>query len=242
MAATIGRDGRSTVVSHRAAARLHGLDGVDGPWLELTVERTVNFQPPGFVVHRTPTIEVDDVTFVDGIRTTNLARTLADLGAVVDDQVVWKAADHALRRGLPYRALVAVLDRVHRPGPSGTHSLRRVLARHDDLGRTDSWFESLVLDQLRRHPGIPDDLVPQYPLRDGGGRLVAVFDAAIPSRRVAIEAHSKRFHDGARMGVLDADRQYRVELLGWRVVFVRFDEARRRTVGDKVARYLASTH
>jgi hypothetical protein len=238
-AVTLARDGRSVVVSHRAAARLHGLDGVHGAWKEITIDMNTRFRPAGFVVHRTDTLVPDDVVHLDGIRVTSVARTLADLGAVVDDDTVWKAVDHALRLGVRARWLTEVLRRVERPGPSGTGSLRRVLERQRDLGRTDSWFETLVLDQLRRHPAIPD-VVPQYPLHRDDGSLVAVVDAAIPSARVAVEAHSRRFHDGHRAGVLDAERQYRIELLGWRVVFVTFDDARARRVGEKVARYLAS--
>ena len=44
------------------------------------------------IVHCTTDLEPDDVVEIDGIRTTNLARTLADLGSVADADLVARRA------------------------------------------------------------------------------------------------------------------------------------------------------
>jgi hypothetical protein len=235
--ASLSTDATRLVVSHRAAAVLHGLDGIEGPWREVTVRRGSRVAIGHVVVHWTDSLDPADVAFVDGIRCTTLSRTLCDLGAVVSDETVSRALDDAVRRGVGLDGIRTVLDRVDRPGPSGTASLRRVLDRHDGLA-TDSWFERLVLDVLRAAPGLPA-VVPQYRVRDGSGRVVAVVDLAFPEHRVAIEAHSKRWHFGERKNVLDADRDLALQALDWAVGYVRHDEARRRAVViDKARRLL----
>ena len=58
----------------------------------------------------------------------NLARTLCDLGAVVPLHRVEGALDDALRWNVSERWILETLDRVDRPGPSWTATLRRILA------------------------------------------------------------------------------------------------------------------
>jgi very-short-patch-repair endonuclease len=235
--ATFALGGRG-VVSHRAAAALHGLDGVPGGALEITTPRHTRPRLDGFVVHSTDTLERVDVLVLDGIRVTSVARTLADLGAVCPQDVVWQAADDAVRRGASRRWLEQVLARVDRPGPSGTGALRRVLEAHRRLGDTDSFFETRLLGQLESAGLV--GAVPQYPVRTRAGRLVAVVDIALPAARVAVEAHSKRFHFGDRRSVRDADRDHRLQMLRWDVVYVLHDEVDRGVGGRKVARFVTA--
>lgn len=233
--ATFTARGR-VVMSHRTAAALHGLDGCSGPLLEATTHRGGRPRLPGFTLHTTNSLTARDVVVLDGIRTTSVARTLADLGAVADATTVWRAADDALRRGANRRWVEEVLGRADRPGRTGTAVLREVLASHRRLGETDSHFETRLLEQLTR-PDLPRP-VPQYPVRSAAGRLLAVLDVAFPTLQVGVEAHSKRFHFGERMNVRDADREYEVAKEGWGLVFVRHDEVDRAVAGDKVAAYV----
>src|SRR5262245_42440314 len=74
--------GGAAVASHRAAARLHALDGFahDGmAVVEASVDRGHRLQLDGIVAHHVTPLEPVDVTTVDGIPCTTLARTLADL-------------------------------------------------------------------------------------------------------------------------------------------------------------------
>jgi hypothetical protein len=222
MAASLSHGGDLVVVSHRAGVCLQGIDGVEGPWLEASLQRDRHAQLDGFRLHRTDTLEAADVTFVDGIRCTSVARTLCDLGAVVDDDTVAQALDDALRRGYRRRWIEQTLDRVERPGPSGTASLRRVLGRVD--GSTDSWFETKVLTQLRSLPGA-GPIVPQLEVRFADGRLLACLDAGLPEWKIGVESHSKRWHFGDRKNVLDADRDNELTVLGWETIYIRRKQA-----------------
>ena len=56
-----------------------------------------------FRVHRVAELDDRDVTIVDGIPTTNVARTLCDLGEPWCDDFVEQALDDALRRGFSQR-------------------------------------------------------------------------------------------------------------------------------------------
>ncbi len=233
-AASLSHGSDTVVVSHRAAVALHGLDGIHEPFLEVTVARDRTVRLPGFRIHRSLVLDPADVTFVDGIRVTSIARTVADLGAVATDELVAQVLDDALRRGVRRRWIEQTLQRIDRPGPSGTSSLRRVLARYRDLGRTDSWFETLVLERLVR--GGIAGVVAQYPVRSAAGKLLAVLDAAVPEVKLGIEAHSKRFHFGERKNTVDADRDFELAVEGWELMYVRFDEARSGAVVDRVRR------
>jgi hypothetical protein len=232
MALTLTGDGSVVVASHRSAALLHGLDGFTDDGLEVTAARGRFRAAEGVRVHVTDTLRADDVVVIDGIRTTGLARTVCDLGAVVSDDAVLRAADDVARR-TSRRWLDATLSAVGRPGPTGTGPMRWALASGTAVGTVESWFERLVVEQLRA-AGL--EVVPQFVLRDDGGRFVARFDAAVPAARVAVEAHSRRWHFGAAANVRDADRDARASALDWVVVYVRFDETR--TPGAVVGKVL----
>lgn len=56
--------------------------------------------PEGVVVHRVPALHPDDVTTVDGIPVTTVARTLIDLAEVLDETELREAFATARARGL----------------------------------------------------------------------------------------------------------------------------------------------
>jgi hypothetical protein len=203
--------------SHRAAARLHQMDGPWGDLIELTVVRNRRVSSE-WVVHRVGTLNKDDLITADGIQVTTLARTLCDLGAVVDDDVVEQALDDVLRRGVSQRWIERTLDRVDRPGPSGTAALRRVLRRADRSGPIpDSMFERLM-ERACVEAGLPQP-ERQIPVRDSSGAVVAVIDAGWPSRLVGSEAQSERWHGGPRGAQRDLDRHNLLTAMGWRMLY-----------------------
>ena len=214
------------LISHRAAARLHGLDGFDTDVVELTVADSRHRHSGGFVLHRSSVLTSADCTVKAGISVTSLARTLVDLGAVVSDDKVEQALDDAVRRGCSLRWVTETLDRIDRPGPSGCSSLRRVLARPDRLGPIpDSTFERLMersvtacgLPQPERQFCVYDAVGPD---NSGRGKLVAQLDAAWPEARLGVEAHSARWHDGNRRGRADQRRDNRLAGLGWELLYL----------------------
>jgi len=185
------------LISHRAAARLHGLDGFHGSesgsrgalgggsrvgsgggsagiesgeagLVELTVPDSRSRAIGDFLIHRTCVLAPEDCTVKAGIAVTSIARTLVDLGAVVSDDRVEQALDDAIRRGYSLRWITETLDRVDRPGPSGCASLRRVLARPDRQGPIpDSMFER-SMERMAVAGGMPQP-ERQFRVYDGLG-------------------------------------------------------------------------
>jgi len=217
--------GGGTVASHRSAALLHGLDGIDSAPVEVTVKRGRFPVLEGVVVHRASPLDPRDVVSVRDIPTTTVARTLCDLGAVLRDDDVERCLDGALRAGLSERWIRQTLDRVRRPGPSGTTTLQRILADPRRTGGVPAnWFERLV----RRAVDAPDlpPIVLQHEV-EAGGRVVARFDAALPEWKIGLEAHSREWHDRPGRVWRDLERDNELKALGWGVIYVTWALAQR---------------
>lgn len=228
MTATLAAGGHA-VVSHRAAARLHGVDGFESdPTLEISVTRAHRWRHRGDVIaHHIGALDKADVFTIDGIACTGLARTLADLGSVVDPPLlVRRALTDARRRGTSLQWVQATAERLHRPGQRGTGMLLGQLAAIPFEGRVPaSWFEEL----LARCLADPELLhvVPQYEIRDEGGRLVAITDIGIPAVRLGLEGHSRQFHFGPDAEPLDEDRDVRAATCGWELLYLGWYATRR---------------
>jgi hypothetical protein len=232
MAATLAAGGHGAA-SHRAAARLHGLDGfTTSSTIEVSVDRTHRWSPSRLgvlraVPHHIVALEACDVIDVGGIPTTNLARTLADLGSVVRDRrLVGRALTDARRRGVSLDWLRATAERLHRPGQRGTGVLLRHLDAIPFEGRVpDSWFEELVALCLA-DARLPE-VLPQYEILDANGRFVARVDLGFPSVKLGLEAHSRRFHFGPQLEPLDEQRDLRAAACGWELLYVGWYSAKK---------------
>ena len=213
--------GERSVASHRSAARLHALDGWESsPTIEVSTDREHRWQfDNGVVAHHVTPFASIDLTEIDGIAVTTLARTLADLGSVVPTDEVERAVTSARRRGCSIAWLRRTADRLDRPGQSGTARLLRVLDAIPFEGRVpESWFET-ILARCLDHPRLPQ-VIPQYVIRDREGAFIGRVDLAFPHVRLAIEAHSKQFHFGPQPEAADADRDLRLAAAGWEVLYL----------------------
>jgi hypothetical protein len=222
--------GGHAIASHRAAAHLHRLDGFDiVPAPEVSVGDVHRLRLPrelGTISHHVCSLPRTDIVTVDGIPTTGLARTLADLGSVVDHQLVRRALTDARRRQTSLRWIRSTAERLHRPGPSGTGTLLRLLDAIPFEGRvSDSWFEELLAACLS-DPGLPT-IVPQYRIVDRHGAFVARVDLGIPSARLGLEAHSRRFHFGPDAEPLDEQRDLAAATCGWELLYLGWYASRR---------------
>lgn len=228
--ATISTGG---LASHRSAARLHELDGHQSDVIDVTVLRSTRRERSNWVVHQVSALDRSDRVVIEGIECTGLARTLVDLGAVVCDDLVEQALDDARRRGASDRWIERTLNRLHRPGPSGSGALRRVLDRPDQQGPLpDSMFERLM-ERAATEAGLPPP-ARQHPVHDPTGRRIAVIDHAWADRMIGCEAQSERWHGGPRGAQRDLDRHNLLTALGWRMLYATWDDARE--PGDFVQR------
>ncbi|MFL5817514.1 MAG: hypothetical protein ACJ76L_07925 [Conexibacter sp.] len=113
--------GPGAVLSHRDAAGLHGLRPANH--VEVDVTTTIHRSSgSGIRVHRTRSLDAQEVTTLHGIPVTTMARTLVDLAGTVPKDYLAKAIKEAERqRTFDRRAIEATLARTQgRRGSRGT--------------------------------------------------------------------------------------------------------------------------
>ena len=208
--------GSGAVLSHRSAARLHGLRS-DGYYrIEVTVPKRSQRTHPGVAVHTSTTLTEADVTVIDNIPATTVARTLLDIGGVITQRQLERAFDQAdILEALDGRAIDDQLAR--NPTRAGAKAVRRVLAEHY-IGSTptENEFEEAFLT-LTRSLGLPDPRAQFYiDPRDGDPPIRA--DFAWPEHRIAVETDGQRTH-GTRVAFeTDRRRDQRLIAAGWTVI------------------------
>ena len=209
-------------VSHVSAAVLHGLP----LWAEqltqvhLTRPRTGGGKTRALLRIHSCDLPASQVIRIDGIATTSLSRTVADLGRLLPLEQSVAAGDNALRRGLDGTELSAVLR-----GCRGWPGVARALLMSRLLdGRSESAGESV--SRVRMHQaGLPAP-VPQYTVHDEGGRFVGRADFGWEQQRVLGEFDGRtKYGRLLRPGQPAEEVVYREKLredalrdLGWRVV------------------------
>lgn len=227
--------GSRAVASHRSAAALWGLRGVEGPGAEITLFENRHRPLAGVVVHRTGALGAVEVSRTRRIPVTTPARTLLDLGAVAPVEVVESALEDALmRRLVGFELLERTIGRLGGPGRNGAGVLRDLVRERDPAtAPTQSRLEDELLRVLR-NGGLPEP-VRQYNV---GGVLL---DAAYPQVRLGIEADSRIWHGGRLDVQRNSDKANVLLAHGWRVLHFTWADVRRRAadVVAGVARELA---
>src|SRR5438128_3617567 len=125
--------GESAAISHRAAGALWELDGFEPGIVELTVLGRRCPAPAGIILHHTRELGRSDAGLLGPLRVTGIARTLMDLGAVVEDPALVEAAlESALRRDPELLdRLIDRLDAFGGRGRRGAGVAREILALRD---------------------------------------------------------------------------------------------------------------
>jgi len=215
--------GPGAVASHRDAAWLHGLRPGNHRRSDVTTTRRGVRGSEGIAVHRTTVLSADEVTAVDGIPVTTVARTLVDLAAVVPRDHLAKALSEAERlQLLDVRALERAMERTRTRARSGQARLRAVLADHAahgvqlDRSQLERRFAALLRDA-----GLP------RPRLNHVIEGVEV-DAVWPRERVAVELDGWQFHRHRRAFQRDREKGNALVAAGWTVLrFTHRDVAER---------------
>jgi hypothetical protein len=181
-------------VSHRSAARLHDLEGCHSDAIDLSSVRDMRTSDKQVHLYRVNEDLQQRSKRIRNMECTDIARTLIDLGAVEPLKIVEVALDDAIRRGL------VSLDYLQRRltseggrGRSGTSMMRRLLRERFDFENSESIFNTRCARVLRGSP-LP---FPQSEWGVLGERgFIKRVDFAYPDAKVAIEAHSRRWHTG----------------------------------------------
>jgi very-short-patch-repair endonuclease len=210
------------VASHRAAARLWGIDLGSTPPVEVTVARERSPRSPGVAIHRSADLDARRTSHRAGIPVTDPLRMLVDLGAIVGADAVARALDACLvERLVTLDGVKAELGRLSARGRGGTGVLRAVLA---DWPLADARPESVLevrFARLCRRAGLPR-LVYQHEILVGGRRRRV--DFADPHRRIAVEVDGLASRIDRAVFRHERTRQNDLVLAGWRVVrFTWFD-------------------
>ena len=204
-----------TAASHRTVAALLDLRIRPRPWIDVTVPGSTARRRDGFRIHSGATRTAADVTVIDNIPCTTLARTLLDLAEDATRREVERACDQAdTQRLLDMRALDAVLARAD--GRRGASLLRSVLAEHHvGTTLTRSELEERFL-AIARKVGLPPDAV-NFWIRfvEGDG---AEADFIWHHQRLIVEVDGRDVHTTGRAFETDRRRDQRLMLLGFRVV------------------------
>jgi very-short-patch-repair endonuclease len=209
------------------AARLHALDGFTGDDRVVVVgrrgERTA-FADVALSQTREHYDTATEVTEVDGIRCTTIARTLCDIARLHPERYE-RAVDDFVRRGFSLTWLEMTAAGVPTRGP-WRERVTADLARRQSGGRVrDSWFERLV-EACVRSPRLPP-VERQFEVCRPNGELIGRVDLAIPSLRLAIEAHSRQFHTGPTREAFDQRRDNELAIEGWHTAYVGWSDATR---------------
>lgn len=202
--------GPDAVVSHRTAAILHGMEGIYGRMIDVTVPYDERPEPDGVILHRTR--RPIDGALVEGIPISNPARTILDLSSLVGDRVLERVAASALRKRITSVAAIdAMVGLRGGRGVSGTKRTRRVLRLvADDVSGSTAEVD---LGQLIRDAPVPSP-VPQFkiPLPSGEN---AYPDFAWPDRMRIAEVDGLEAHSTAEQLTHDLQRQNQLLDLGW---------------------------
>jgi very-short-patch-repair endonuclease len=218
--------GTSAAASHASAAVLWNL-GFSSLTLDVTVSRhrsrrwALGIGEPGcpVTVHRRD-LPSGEVVTRKHIPVTSAVRTLFDLAAVFDYELVARSVDNALRR-----RLVRVEQlRTARAGlvAPGVRTMDRIVAERDAAGVGDSEWEDRVWRWITA-AGLP---APVRQHQVSLPSMAAVLDFAYPPYKVAVEFDGFASHH--TRGRFDRDRVRNSELAtaGWVLVIVTSTQAK----------------
>lgn len=208
------RAGTGAAVSHRAAARLHGLDGISGHPVMLTASPNSAFRSA--LVVRSGRLRPDDIVTVRGIAVTSVEKTLCDLGGQAGSATLALAVESALRgenRMRPDEWNVELLQRLRsrcdkEPTTRAVRRLARYLNERPPQQRPTGSFAETVLHIALRQLNV--QMVPQPTARliDAGGRSVHTYfpDFLSPTTGVVVEVDGRVGHAEERSRHRDAAR------------------------------------
>jgi hypothetical protein len=205
--------GPRALLSHRTAAAQLGLRRDNRRTIDVSLPSKSVRQRPTITVHAANSLRPEDMTVVDGIPCTTVARTLFDLADTRPRREVELAVDQAeVLRIFDGGAVDAVLARM--AGRRGASVLSSVLSEYDTPTLTESELEERFY-ALCDQAGLPRPEVGAWIALPGGAVKVDFLwrDAAL-----VVETNGFPFHGTRRRFERDSSRQQRLMRAGLRVV------------------------
>ena len=214
--------GPDAVASYRSAGARWAILRYGPRWVEITAARALRSRP-GLRIYRAA-LPPDEITIVDGIPVTTVARTLLDLAAVVDFARLERALHEAEIRGLwDFASLRELLDRY--PRRRGTVNLRAIIdAASLGVAVTRSELEDRFVAFID-HVGLPRPAINACVKTSDGDRLEA--DCVWREQRVIVELDGHAVHATTVAYERDRARDRALTAAGWRVVRVTWRQLHR---------------
>jgi very-short-patch-repair endonuclease len=214
--------GPKSAISHTTAGRLLRLDAVHRREMHLTVPRSSGVRTSQLVVHHASSLPASDLVVVDGIRCTSATRTVIDCAALLGDEALETAFEHARRMGLTSAAALSRrAEELCGRGRPGSTRIRGLIALQEAGARPLESRLEVRMARLLRRSGLPSP-ERQHPV--GRYRL----DFAWPARLVACECDGFEHHGHRLAWKRDRARVAALEAAGWRVVHVTWDDVTHR--------------
>jgi len=219
--------GKFSVASFRAAAKLWDLPGGEEV-CEITSLRHRRSRHDGVIPHESRFHSERDVTYVDGVPVTRPARTINDLGLLVEEGTFTAAELDEVMHEAVRRDLVDVAsvwrewERLHGRIRPGGDAVAEMLERFvPPVGKRPTRPE-LKLLQLVRRAGLPEPVL-QFRVWLSETRWVDL-DVAWPEWKVFAEFDPYKWHGSRHTYMQTIARRLAIENLGWRGVPVTDDE------------------
>jgi hypothetical protein len=202
--------GPGAVLSHASAAALWDIRPTSATRIDVSVRSAGGrAKRPGLRIHRTPTLQTDEITAHQGIRVTSPARTLLDLASSLPRRALERALDEAEIRELYDRRALEAVALAH-AGEHGARALAEALAHDGDPVLTDSELEEIML-------GLCDEQQLERPTPRAwvaGLRVDFLFAAS----RLVVETDGYRYHRTRRAFERDRERDAILARAGYRTL------------------------
>ena len=201
---------RRAIVTGVAASAIHGAEWVDADArIELIYAHTHPYPPAG-IVARNERVTDDEVTSIDGIPVTTLARTALDLGRYQPrDRAV--ARLDALMRAAPFSCEEVLQLAKRYRGARGVKSLKNALPLVDGGAASprETWLRLIYIDA-----GLPKPTT-QIPIFDNDGTLLRTVDMGWEDFKVVSEYDGDQHRTDRPQYVKDMRVIPKIERLGF---------------------------
>lgn len=226
------------------AAALHHFDGFDlGPPFHLVVPRGRQVRRVGSSIHTSQHLPHDDCTEIAGIRVMRPARTLIDLGRIVDRAMLTRAYDAAVRDRLVnedalIHRVLGLLD--HSGHRLGAEELLAVINGSEIERGAHSFLKRRFLHLMDEHEMPRPET--QHVAGWSNDRLIRV-DFRFPGTNVVVEVLGYHYHRSREQMAIDAQRMNQLIADGFRPYQFTYEQVmeRERMVVHTVAAALQQT-
>ena len=216
--------GPEAVLSHESAALLHGIHRPNIKRGDIDITAARRHAHHGITVHRSGTLTARDVTRVQRIPCTTIARTLLDLAEVMVEGPLESALNEAdASRRLDLHAIDDQLQR--NATRTGAKRLRAALRLYQPRqAPPESRLEEDFLRRIRA-AGLPEPR-RQVLLDLEDGEPAFRVDFMWPEHRAVVETDGNEYHGTRRAFEIDRRRDQRLMQAGWRFARITWRQLR----------------